>query len=117
MRLPWSGRPGSMYSVLFVGPMLPATKRGLSGLRRVKSSAARRASSAAFLLISKTWSSQAELLQRQPVGVEGAGLDDVGAGFQVGAVDVLDQPRLASAPAPRCSSSATPDELRKRSPR
>ena len=75
--------------------MLPATKRGRSGLRRVKSSAARRASSAArlvdledVLLAARTRPATAAL----PLKV--SGLDDVGAGLEVGAVDVLDQLRL-----------------------
>ena len=83
-----------MYSVLLVGPMLPATKRGRSGLRRVNSSAARRASSAAVLVDLGDVFVQAELRQRQRRGVEGARLDDVGAGFEIGAVDVLDKSRL-----------------------
>ena len=70
--------------------MLPATNRGLSGFLRVNSSATRRASSAAVLFSSNTYSCEPELLERDRRAVERVGLDDVGAGFEVGAMDVFD---------------------------
>ena len=71
--------------------MLPATNRGLSGFFRVNSSAACRASSAAFRFSSPTCSWRVELLSEMAVAVERVGLDDVGAGLEVGAVDLLDE--------------------------
>ena len=46
-RRPGSFTSGEIERVRFVGPMAPATKRGRSGVRRVQSSAAARASRAA----------------------------------------------------------------------
>src|SRR6516165_4086898 len=59
-----------MNSVLFVGPMLPATNRGLEGLRSVNASAARRASSAAILFISKAWCSRENSLSLTEFSLE-----------------------------------------------
>ena len=82
-------------SCLLVGPMLPATNRGLSGV-----APGELVGGAAGELGGRRGSAR----RRAPpgrtrpatsaVGVERVGLDDVGAGFEVGAVDVLDQLRL-----------------------
>ena len=71
--------------------MLPATKRGLEGSLRENSSAAWRASSAAALVQLEDVVLEPELFERDGGAVERVGLDDVGTGFKVGAVDVFDQ--------------------------
>ena len=87
--------PGSFTSaeidaVRFIGPRIPATKRGRSGVRAVYSSAASRA-----ILRGREVDVGHGVLDpvvghRQPRGAEGVGLDDVGARGQVGAVDLAD---------------------------
>ena len=96
--------------------MLPATKRGLSGVRRVKSSAARRARVGGGVFSSTTCSSQLELGHADGVAVERVGRDDVGAGVQIGAVDILDQLGLGEDHDSVQFLSAT-GWLRKRAPR
>ena len=94
LRAPGSLTSGEIEPVRFSGPMAPATQRGLSGVRRVISSAAWRASPRGgdVELVG-------ELLhlvvgQRDDLRVEGVRLDDVGAGLEVLEVDGADDVRL-----------------------
>ena len=91
-------------AVLLVGPMLPATNRGLSGVRagELVGRAAGELDGRAVQLDDVVL--EAELRQRHGVAVERVGLDDVGAGLEVGAVDLLDHLRAGSGRGPRCSS-------------
>ena len=79
-----------------VGPIEPATKRS--------SPTALRAISAALRLISSVWSRQAPLLELDPGGLEGVGLDDLGARLDHRLVHALDDvgavehERLVAAP-------------------
>ena len=104
-------------SCFLVGPMLPATNRGLSGFLRVNSSAARRASSAAVLFSSNDVFLEPELLERDRRAVEGVGLDDVGAGLEVGAMDVLDDLGLGEHQGLGAVLDAEPDAVANRWPR
>ena len=65
-----------------VGPIEPATKRS--------SPTASRAISAALRLISSVWSAEAPLLELDPGGLEGVGLDDLGARLDHRLVHALD---------------------------
>ena len=74
-----------------VGPIAPATKRGRS--RVANSSQALRASSAASRLISTRTFAQAVFVEFQSRAHERVGLDDVGTGGEVGAVNVVHDAR------------------------
>ena len=71
-----------------VGPIEPATKRGLSGVEYLSHAA--RASRAAATFISRVLSLDAPLAQPVRRRLEGAGLDDVAADREEGLVDRLD---------------------------
>ena len=81
---------GEIDSVRFVGPIEPATKRGWSGVFAVHSSAASRASRRAgdVQLVDERLEPVVGL--RDGGAGEGVGLDDVGAGGEILAVDRAD---------------------------
>ena len=74
--------------VLVVGPIEPATKRGLLGVENL--SAAARAMRAAATLIAWVCSSQPVLGEHERGRAEGVGLEDVGAGSEETLVHALD---------------------------
>ena len=91
-----SSTRGESESVTLSGPTEPATKRGLSGVRSVHSSAARRASRAPSRLISAATSSSVVVRLADPRGREGVRRRDVRAGGEVGVVDLGDDLRAGS---------------------
>ena len=78
--------PPVTVMALVVGPMEPATKRGLAGVEN--SSAASRASCAARKF--RSWASSARCVFGEDEGgaAEGVGFNDVGPGSEIGAMDV-----------------------------
>ena len=85
-RKPGSFTSGLSEAVRLVGPSTPITKRGLSGrLRASAASQASRGNARAFAVEFAHQVLQVVVGQRDRGGVEGVGLDQVGAGVQVGA--------------------------------
>ena len=78
---------GEIESVRFVGPIAPATKRGRSGVRAVQrvGRVAREPRRRDVQLVDDRLEAVVGLRDRRRV--EGVGLDDVGAGLEVGVVD------------------------------
>ena len=87
LRAPGSLTSGEIDAVRVVGPSAPATYRGLSGVRAVTSSATRAGQPRRLEVELVGELLHAVVGQRDRVGVEGVGLDDVGAGLEVLAVD------------------------------
>ena len=81
---------GEIESVRLVGPIAPATKRGLLGrARRVLGGEPHRELGGALVQLVDAGLGAVVGL-RDAGRAEGVGLDDVGAGLEVGAVHVLD---------------------------
>ena len=74
-----------------VGPIDPATNRGLSGVEA--SRAASIASSAASRLSARRLGLESVLGEHQRRTAKGVGLDDIGAGREIGTVDIEDHIR------------------------
>ena len=94
LRAPGSLTSGEIDPVRFSGPMAPAAHRGLVG-RACGHRVARLASeprSGDIHLVRVVL--HAVVGERDALGVEGVGLDDVGAGLEVGVVDLADEVRL-----------------------
>ena len=87
LRAPGSLTSGEIDAVRVVGPSAPATYRGRSGVARSSSSAVRAGQPGGLEVELVGELLHAVVGQGDRVGVEGVGLDDVGAGLEVLAVD------------------------------
>ena len=112
---PWPGReklsiscgkvtPPVTVMALVVGPMEPATKRGLRGGGEFGRRLPRQSRGGEVQFVGVVL--QAVFGQHQRRAAEGVGLDDVGAGLEIGAVDRPAPRRAACARGSRCSPRA-----------
>ena len=93
-RAPGSLTSGDSDAVFVVGPIEPATQRGLPSSRSARSAARRAALRAGEVDVADVVL-EAVVGERERRAGERVGLDDVGAGLEERAVDVLDRLRAA----------------------